>query len=170
MARNVPCSDSGWSFAIREFRPDPSACTVKIDGSVSSVSPNDRLRRVTESRIRGELERKDPSGSGVVSEQALGKVLGKLGADLAGADLSRLMHRFDIHEVCMYSCNTAFVCLLCFTCRSAALPERGMDRSGSHVVRSLRKFFTKVFPDPLPPLCYGGLTRPLATPPTHKPI
>lgn len=58
-----------------------------------------RLGRATESRIRGELERKDPSGSGVVSERALGKVLGKFGADLAGADLGRLMHRFDVHEV-----------------------------------------------------------------------
>eukprot|EP00752_Nemacystus_decipiens_P007715 g6898.t1 len=57
-----------------------------------------QLRRVTESRIRGELERKDPSDSGVVSEQALAKVLGKLGVDLAGADLGRLMHRFDVHE------------------------------------------------------------------------
>lgn len=67
------------------------------------MSSNDRLRRVTESRIRGELERKDPSASGVVSEQALGKVLGKLGADLVGADLGRLMHRFDVYEVCTYS-------------------------------------------------------------------
>lgn len=54
---------------------------------------------MAESRIRGELERKDPAGSGVVSEQALGKVLGKLGVELAGADLGRLMHRFDVHEV-----------------------------------------------------------------------
>lgn len=55
---------------------------------------------MAESRIRRELERKDPSGSGVLSEQALGKVLDGLGADLAGADLGRLMHRFDVHEVC----------------------------------------------------------------------
>lgn len=58
-----------------------------------------RLSRATESRIRGELNRKDPSVSGMVSEQALGKALQKVGADLTGADLGRLMHRFDVHEV-----------------------------------------------------------------------
>lgn len=58
-----------------------------------------RLNRVTESQAKEELERRDPSGSGVISEQALGKVLAKLGADLAGSDLGRIMHRFDVHEV-----------------------------------------------------------------------
>lgn len=58
-----------------------------------------RLRRVTTSQAQSELERRDPATSGVVSEQALGKALARLGADLAGADLGRLMHRFDAHEV-----------------------------------------------------------------------
>lgn len=58
-----------------------------------------RLNRVTESRIRGELGRRDPSGSGVISENSLRKVLEAFGVDLAGADLGRLMHRFDAHEV-----------------------------------------------------------------------
>lgn len=53
---------------------------------------------MTESRLREELERKDPSGSGMVSEKALGKILEKFGADPAGADLGRLMYRFDAHE------------------------------------------------------------------------
>ncbi|CAM9630579.1 unnamed protein product, partial [Ectocarpus sp. 4 AP-2014] len=57
-----------------------------------------RLNRVNESRIRGELERRDPSDSGVISEKALRKVLEDFGVDLAGADLGRLMHRFDVHE------------------------------------------------------------------------
>lgn len=35
----------------------------------------------------------------MISEQALGEVLGKFGADLTGADLGRLMHRFDVNEV-----------------------------------------------------------------------
>lgn len=95
---------------------------------------------MTESRIRGELERKDPSGSGVVSEQALGKVLGKLGADLAGADLGRLMHRFDVYEV-QHSkqadsirANRVF-CLLCGVLYPYTAPrERAADRSGSHVL------------------------------------
>ncbi|CAM9771974.1 unnamed protein product, partial [Ectocarpus sp. 6 AP-2014] len=57
-----------------------------------------RLNRVTESRIRGELERRDPSGSGVISEKSLRNILEAFGMDLAGADLGRLMHRFDAHE------------------------------------------------------------------------
>lgn len=65
----------------------------------SRLQKNNRLTRVTESRVREELERKDPSGSGMVAEQALGKILEQFGADLAGADLGRLMHRFDAHEV-----------------------------------------------------------------------
>lgn len=63
-----------------------------------SVDPY-RLNRVTESRIRGELERRDTSGSGVISENSLRKVLEAFGVDLVGADLGRLMHRFDTHEV-----------------------------------------------------------------------
>lgn len=102
---------------------------------------------MTESRIRGELERKDPAGSGLVSEQALGKVLGKLGADLTGADLGRLMHRFDVHEVReknrsrwhvnTYSClhNGVPCAFLCY--RLAALRERWTDGYGSHVMRPL---------------------------------
>lgn len=86
-----------------------------------------RLRRATESRIRAELERKDPSGSMGVSEQALGKVLGKFGADPTGADLGRLMHRFDVHEVNIHTC----VCVLVV---------RGHDGCGNplelvHVIR-----------------------------------
>lgn len=49
--------------------------------------------------MRAELERRDRSASGTISEQALGKALARLGADLAGADLGRLMFRFDVNEV-----------------------------------------------------------------------
>lgn len=54
---------------------------------------------MNESRIRGELERRDPSGSGVISEKSLRNFFEAFGVDLAGADLGRLMHRFDAHEV-----------------------------------------------------------------------
>ena len=57
------------------------------------------MHRVTHSQVQDELERKDPSACGMVSQQALEKVLTKFGADFAGADLGRLMHRFDLHEV-----------------------------------------------------------------------
>lgn len=61
---------------------------------------NKRLtHEVTEAQLRSELERRDPSASGVVSEQALGKALVRLGAEPRGTDLGRLMHRFDFHEV-----------------------------------------------------------------------
>lgn len=58
-----------------------------------------RLASVTEKALRAELERRDPSVSGVLSEQALAKALRTLGADLQGSDLGRLMHRFDVEEV-----------------------------------------------------------------------
>lgn len=63
---------------------------------------NKRLTpEVTEAQLRAELERRDPSASGVVSEQALGKALVRLGAEPRGTELGRLMHRFDLHEVNM---------------------------------------------------------------------
>ena len=58
-----------------------------------------RMERATPSQLQEELERKDPSASGMISQQALAKALTRFGADFAGADLGRLMHRFDVHEV-----------------------------------------------------------------------
>lgn len=84
---------------------------------------NKRLNpEVTEAQLRAELERSDPSASGVVSEQDLGKALARFGAEPRGTDLGRLMHRFDLHEVKL---RTAWK----FTRRSSETREHMTARS-----------------------------------------
>lgn len=109
-------------------------CTcITKNSSFETRKPTNRLDRVTESHARAELERRDPSASGVVSEQALGKALTRLGADLAGADLSRLMHRFDVHEVRLDALNNCRSCNQSMLCPGELVDEIStVERSRSH--------------------------------------
>lgn len=127
---------------VAVFHPKPSYqyASIFIAHRVHTPLPlvskrtktKNRLGRVTKTQAHTELERRDTSDSGVISEQALGKSLKRLGADIVGSDSGRLMHRFDIHEVLIASSRAAALLLpqSCVSLRQRQLSLPGEEYRG----------------------------------------